>query len=819
MMQLPTSIAEMNNELRVRCASADLPFDCGAGGNIGARIAVVAEAPGDREAQQKQPLIGGSGRLLWDVLRKDNITRNHCYITNVIKRQLVSVALQLKTKKAALPKQELAHWKAILHEELAMLPNVEYIMAMGNYALMALCGETGITKFRGSVLPVRIGDRTMQVVCCFNPAAAMHEPKNEIVFRMDCHKLTRLMKGEHYVPTIRAIINPSFDEALGYLHHIRSLQVPIAYDIETMANETACIGFAATDSEGMCINFRTANGNHYTLEQERDLRLAINRLLTDPTVQLVAQNGTFDATWLGYKDRIHVRPCWFDTMLAHHLLYPGLPHDLGFLTAQYTDYPYYKDEGKAWKDNALSDSAINEFWEYNVKDCCITRICAGHLARELRDAGLEDTFYRHIMRLQPHLIDMTTNGVLCDRELKQQFVDELTVGVEQAKQLCIESAREASGNPDYELNPRSWPALGKLLFEDLRLVGRGTSVDAENRERMRKHPRTPASARLLLERVDTYLSEAKFLGTYADSRLDSDGRFRCEYKQVGVASAPGRLSSSGTMWGNGMNLQNIPERAKGMFIADPGYMFTYFDKSQIEARLVAYFANISSWKAQFERARLEPGSYDAHCALASDMFKVPYDQVPRFDNAPDGSRTIRYVAKRCRHGLNYRMGPDKLATVTGLPIVDAELAYRAYHRTTPEIMQWWDELRDRVRRDRQLVTPFGRRWVLLERFDDAALDSIVAFLPQSTAGDLVASYIYLAHEHPLWPREHARVVLNNHDALITLHTPDVRDLVHAILDEINLQPIIINGEELIIPCEYKFSTPDADGVHRWASLH
>lgn len=533
MMHLPTSIADMNAELRVRCGAAGLQFDCGAGGNIGAEIAIVAEAPGEREVQQKQPLIGASGRLLWDILRKDGITRNHCYITNVVKRQLVSVAMQLKTKKAAIPKQEVAHWNSILIEELQMLPNVRVIVALGNYALSALCNETGITKFRGSVLPMQLGDRKVQVVCTYNPAAAIHEPKTEIIHRMDCHKITRVMNGEHSVPEISAIINPTFAEARDYIRHIRSQQVPIAHDIETMGGETACIGFAATDNEGMCINFRTRDQHHYTLEQERVLRLDIAALLADTSIQFIAQNGNFDAYWLWYKDRIRVHRYWFDTMLAHHLLYPSLPHDLGFLTAQYTDYPYYKDEGKAWRDNNVTETAINEFWEYNVKDCCITRMCASHLQRELHEAGLNDTFYNHIMRLQPHLVGMTTGGVLCDGELKQQFVNELTVGVAEARRLCVESAREATGNPDYELNPRSWPDLGRLLFDELRLVGRGTSVDAENRERMRKHPRTSTAARQLLERVDSYLGEAKFLGTYADSRLDNDGRFRCEYKQTG----------------------------------------------------------------------------------------------------------------------------------------------------------------------------------------------------------------------------------------------------------------------------------------------
>ena len=56
-----------------------LPFDCGAGGNLGSYISpVVAEAPGEREVQQNVPLIGGSGKYLWDILRKDQADTQRC---------------------------------------------------------------------------------------------------------------------------------------------------------------------------------------------------------------------------------------------------------------------------------------------------------------------------------------------------------------------------------------------------------------------------------------------------------------------------------------------------------------------------------------------------------------------------------------------------------------------------------------------------------------------------------------------------------------------------------------------------------------------
>src|SRR5206468_6264542 len=240
--------------------------------------------------------------------------------------------------------------------------------------------------------------------------------------------------------------------------------------------------------------------------------------------------------------------------------------------------------------------------------------------QELTDSGMHETFHEHVMRLQPELVQMTVNGVPVDAALKEKFTDELGRSLEAARELCQVKARVATGDSAYSFNPRSSEQLGKLLFTDLGLVGRGSSVDKENRERIRRHPRTPGPARELIEAVDRYLQEAKFVSNYVNAKPDADGRWRCDYKQTGVASAPGRLSSTQTSWGTGLNYQNVPENAKHMFIAPPNMEFSYYDMSQIEARIVACLAHIPVWMRQFEEARLHPGTYDAHCALAAEMF-------------------------------------------------------------------------------------------------------------------------------------------------------------------------------------------------------
>lgn len=320
------------SEFLERARTANLTIQCPGNGNPLATIAIVAEAPGEREVAMRMPQVGSGGRLLWETLRKYNIHRSDVWTTNVVKHRL----LNDDDSKTQVSSNEFEHWKALLAWELRQLPNLKYIICLGGLALNALTGHQGILKHRGSVYswegkPVIVG---------VNPALPIREPKWEIVFRFDMHKLSRVLNGTHKPREIVAHINPTVDEALAWLDHVENSRDPVAYDIETHAEETACVGFATSTTEGMCINFRALNENTYSLQDELRVRQRMATVFANPNIRWVAQNGVFDMSWLWFKDRIHVVHPWFDTLLGHHTLYPQLQHTLDFLTSQYTDSNY-----------------------------------------------------------------------------------------------------------------------------------------------------------------------------------------------------------------------------------------------------------------------------------------------------------------------------------------------------------------------------------------------------------------------------------------------------------------------------------------------
>ena len=541
-----------------RAASIGLSIDCLGDGDVNSEVLIIGEAPGRQESQMKMPLVGPSGKFLWECLREYNITRTKCYITNVIKKQLVDDV----EGKQGVSKNEVSHWQGLLDYEISQLLNIRYVLLLGSHALRAVTGHEGIEQWRGTVL----SDGSRKVIIAYNPANLMRKPSLEPIFKLDISKLEMCRRGLWSEYNINAHIDPSPREAIQWCDKMIQEGSPVSFDIEVIGNETACVGFANSAHEGLCINFRERESNRYSVADEAAVRRSIQRVLRHPSVRLVAQNGGFDCGWLYYKDRIKVKGLWLDTLLAHHTLHPTWPHNLGFLTAQYTTHPFYKDEKDAWREGG----DISTFWIYNVKDCCITWTVAKRLEEDLKKQGLDDFFHRRqVMRLQPHLVNATVLGNKIDLEMKAQLSQSYQVELQQlwdTAQHQIRTALRDESVPEVNLN--SPKQLGELFFRKLHLVGKGVSTDENNRNAIIDNPRTSPIAKDLLITINRYKEKHKLFSTYIESKVDPDGRMRSDYKQYGTQFVPGRLSSAQTLWGSGMNLQNQPEMLRGMFIAD-----------------------------------------------------------------------------------------------------------------------------------------------------------------------------------------------------------------------------------------------------------
>lgn len=790
---------------------------CFGSGDINSEIAIVLEYPSGFDCKTGKALSGNAGQLLFKILNKYGIKQENCYLTCAIKRRC-EVFSDSFTK---ISNTELNCWRTILEAELRGLKNLKHILILGKYALQILTGEQSVMDWRGSVLDF---GKNVDKTVTFNPTMIYREPKWEVIFKFDLYKFNLVCSGKFTDYKIEHLINPTYQEAMRWIYKMRTDGKPVALDIEVTHNETACVGLTNDPHKGMCINFRTHVGNQYTLKEEINIKRALCQLVNDPKVKLVLQNGSFDTTWLGFKDRFPVFKSYFDTLLAHHTLYPRLPHNLGFLTSIYTTHPYYKDDGKSWREGG----DINQYWRYNVKDVCITLKVFEGLLVELKKQGMDKFFFDHVMRLQPHLCNMTVQGVKVDTALKESIRQELTKEIAEKVEEFNKLVEEFLGM-HVPINMNSPKDLGLLIYDLMKLPDfhNKKKTDEETITRLIALPQCTEQMRNILNIYMEYKKQIKFFSTYIETKIDPDGRIRCEYKQYGVQNAPGRLSSSAVLWGSGANLQNQPQAAYKMYIADEGYSLIYFDLKQAEAKVVAYGWNVKKLKEAFELCAKD-STKDVHRMNASNIFKVPYDEIPSFDRhvygkttddpKMDSQITLRYLGKRCVHGLNYRMQVDRLAQTTGISLEMAREAYTSYHASFPEIQQAWKKTIEEVKNTKMLFNFMGRRLFFLEAINENNLDSVIAFRPQSTIGDYVSSIIYDVEEDPEFPKDKARCLLNIHDALVFLVHNDVKDLMLKLVWKHANKPININGEDVVIGMDFKVSVPDELGVHRWSTL-
>src|SRR5882724_10271126 len=123
-------------------------------GPANAEVVFIGEGPGETEVRRKRPFVGASGNLLWEAAGREGYRREHIYATNVVKRQIAGSGKG--KEKYAVSQDELDKWTDLARWELAQLKNAKVIVCLGNYALQAVAGLDGITKWRGSILPMEL---------------------------------------------------------------------------------------------------------------------------------------------------------------------------------------------------------------------------------------------------------------------------------------------------------------------------------------------------------------------------------------------------------------------------------------------------------------------------------------------------------------------------------------------------------------------------------------------------------------------------------------------------------------------------------------
>lgn len=232
-------------------------------------------------------------------------------------------------------------------EILAADPNL--IVALGNTALWALGGSTGISKLRGTT---RLSTHTVsgyKLLPTYHPSAVVHQYELRPTTVADLMKAKR----EAAFPEIRRPqreiwIEPNAEDVQTFIQQqILDCKI-LSVDIETSGNDVTCVGLSPKPDLALVVPFvnpRRANRSYWPdLATEILVWNYIRGVLEDRTIRKVFQNGMYDIAFLWRSVGVKVRGAEHDTMLLHHALQPESLKALGYLGSIYCDEAAWKTE-------------------------------------------------------------------------------------------------------------------------------------------------------------------------------------------------------------------------------------------------------------------------------------------------------------------------------------------------------------------------------------------------------------------------------------------------------------------------------------------
>jgi DNA polymerase-1 len=779
----------------------NLQLDVMGEGNPNADIAIVGEAPGSEEQKVGRPFVGPSGHLLNQLLQQAGLTRSECWITNVVKTEPPKVIKAGKPVYDIKGVKNYDGYKEYLIAELKTI-NPKIILAVGNVALQALTGNTGITQWRGSILH---SDRlNKRVIPTYHPAYILRSDSiiDKSVAEFDVRRLAEEINGTP-VPQRNLVVIRDSAQLYRYIDKWKSRQLATS-DIETYKSIPNCIGFATSSHEAISIPlFNELWGVTFANYPRRELAefwKCADILLR--TKRIIGQNWKFDESklkQLGFRiPNFHA-----DTMLMSHTRYPELPKGLAFLASIHTREPYYKLEGKEF--NPKKDSA-DRLYLYNAKDCAVDYEIFETLDRELESFGVRNFYYDFVHHLHPLYLDIERQGILCDTEVRQALAAKYEV-LNQENQFELENL---IGHPINVMSPKQ---IGQLIYNELKLPARDGTGEEVLVALQANHGERKPQVVPIIDRILRGRTIRKTIGTYIQACPDYDGRYRTSYQIVGTET--GRTSTQTLKPPTrpepiGMAFQTITKHSSmgadilSMFIVDKGYVYLEADLSQAEARVVDLLAE------DYE-GLLEYGLIDKHAKTARIVLSLGDDFVVR-KGSPE-----RFLGKTSRHAGSYDMGKHR-AMVTfntdaakyGIDLHVSE--YKAgqilerFHLAYPKIRSVFHTSVQNAlaANERTLTTPFGRKRQFSGRWGDQMFKEAYAMIPQSTVGDQVKrAMLHIKHKIP-----GCRIVMEKHDAIGAL-VPINEVAQHALVFKEGLEmPIDFAGCSiprgiLVIPAEFE----------------
>ncbi len=676
-------LGNLNGELR--CLVGVGPHD--------ADLMMIGEAPGRREIQPdvRRPFAGPAGQYLDMILENIGLDRTKIFITNVI-------CCKPPHNDDPTPTQVTA-CKPFLDAQITTV-KPKKIMALGNIALKALTGHSGISTYRGKPFTLTYNNiPPIEVIPSFHPSYVRRSPGHYPVLFTD---LLRFKGGN--LKSIETHYQP-IETMATFKTMIRELLASpeVSFDLETThldpwtGAKIICIGLSNRPGYAWCVPLEGRWAPWTGTECAEIFRL-LGAVLSNPRIWIIAFNSLFDLKWLWTRN-IPAK-CNSDPMMDATLLDENLPHSLEATVQLYIDPDFTKPEPKE-----IATWPWEKIWPYNCGDADWTLRLSHILPERLHKEPTSEVLLKElVMPIQ--------TKVLPKLELSGIYVheDKLT----EAEDKCLEEAEKWENEirkhvpKDYVppvkskkslkrgFNPGSPKQLAHLLFEVMGFPGEvltkggdlstkeSVLIDLKNQY---PHP--------ILEAIVEFRKYTKYDSTYIvpwRELRDSNGFIHPHYHLKPVT---GRLSSTDP------NLQQTPREPwmRNCLGAPPRYLLLAPDYSQIEMRIAAHLSQDENLLAVFAEGR------DVHLETAMLVTGLPADKI---------TKELRKKAKAVNFGLIYGMGARKLMEYAKekyevyMTLDEATTWRKAFFTRYPRLLEWHRKQRQEVHEKHQVVSLIGR---------------------------------------------------------------------------------------------------------------
>ncbi len=547
---------------------------------------------------------------------------------------------------------------------------------------------------------------------------------------------------------------------------------------ETVCIDTETTSTNALEAELVGISLSVKEGEAVYIPIAADRAAATTRLqilrplIEDEKICKVGQNIKYDLTVLGNYG-VELRGKMFDTMIAHYVLQPELYHGMDYLAEIYLNYETIKiteligAKGKNQKN--MRDLAPADICDYACEDADITLRLKNILEKEIKEAGIEELFYKIEMPLIPVLAYMERNGARIDTNALRETSALLGKRLDEIEEEIFTQAGEA-------FNIASPKQVGDILFGKLKIVDKpkktktGQFVTSEEvlAQLQNRHP--------IVKNILQYRGLKKLLSTYIDSLpalvSSRTGKIHTSYNQT--VTATGRLSSSNP------NLQNIPIRdeegkeVRKAFIPDDGCLFLSVDYSQIELRIMAHLSGDSNMIEDFR------SGYDIHAATAAKIYKKPIEEVTKDE---------RRKAKVANFGIIYGISVFGLAERMNVNRFEAKTLIDNYFETYKGVADYIEKCKQEAKLNGYVETVFKRKRYLPDINSHNAVvrgyaeRNAVNAPIQGSAADIIKVAMINIYRRMKEQQMRSTMILQVHDELNFNVVPEEKEAVQALVVE------------------------------------